>query len=124
MRDYRARPPHPDAGRWRRGRVRPAGLAGPVAGDLRVVLGSLQNVADAERMGGLALHVAEIARRRHPARTLPEESMTTSPKWSESQLISVTAPKMWSSPAIRGKPHRSAATTTPWTNCTGTSSPC
>ncbi len=48
-------------------------LQAPVAADLRTVVGSMQNVADAERMGGLALHVAEIVRRRHPARTLPEE---------------------------------------------------
>ena len=48
-------------------------LQSPVAGDLRVVVGSMQNVADAERMGGLALHVAKIARRRHPDLTLPEE---------------------------------------------------
>jgi phosphate transport system protein len=48
-------------------------LQAPVAGDLRVVVGSMQNVADAERMGGLALHVAKIARRRHPARAVPEE---------------------------------------------------
>ena len=41
-------------------------LQAPVAGDLRVVVTSMQNVADAERMGGLALHVAKIARRRHP----------------------------------------------------------
>ena len=33
----------------------------------------MQNVANAERMGGLALHVAKIARRRHPASALPEE---------------------------------------------------
>jgi phosphate transport system protein len=33
----------------------------------------MQNVADAERMGGLARHVAEIARRRHPDRALPEQ---------------------------------------------------
>lgn len=45
----------------------------PVAGDLRLVVGSLQNFADAERMGGLALHVAKIARRRHPLHALPEE---------------------------------------------------
>ena len=45
----------------------------PVATDLRTIVGSMQNVADAERMGGLALHVAKIARRRHPASTLPEE---------------------------------------------------
>jgi len=48
-------------------------LQSPVAGDLRLVVGSLQNVADAERMGGLALHVAKIARRRHPNHVLPEE---------------------------------------------------
>lgn len=45
----------------------------PVAGDLRVVVGSMQNVADAERMGALALHVAKIARRRHPVHAVPEE---------------------------------------------------
>lgn len=48
-------------------------LQAPVAGDLRVVVSSMQNVADAERMGGLALHVAKIARRRHPDNALPEE---------------------------------------------------
>jgi phosphate transport system protein len=48
-------------------------LQSPVAGDLRVVVGSLRNAANAERMGGLALHVAKIARRRHPNRTLPDE---------------------------------------------------
>jgi phosphate transport system protein len=48
-------------------------LQAPVAGDLRVVVGSIQNVAHAERMGGLARHVAKIARRRHPDHTLPEE---------------------------------------------------
>lgn len=48
-------------------------LQAPVAGDLRLVVGSLQNVANAERMGGLALHVAKIARRRHPNYTLPDK---------------------------------------------------
>ena len=48
-------------------------LQAPVAGDLRLVFGSFQNVADAERMGALALHVAKIARRRHPHDALPEE---------------------------------------------------
>src|SRR6476469_7493158 len=48
-------------------------LQAPVAGDLRLVVGSMQNVADAERMGGLALHVAKIARRRHPDYAVPEE---------------------------------------------------
>ncbi|MGB8406468.1 MAG: phosphate signaling complex protein PhoU [Mycobacterium sp.] len=48
-------------------------LQAPVAGDLRSVVSALQNVADAERMGGLALHVANIARRRHPSHAVPEE---------------------------------------------------
>jgi phosphate transport system protein len=48
-------------------------LQSPVAGDLRLVVGTMQNVADAERMGGLALHVAKIARRRHPDHAVPEE---------------------------------------------------
>jgi phosphate transport system protein len=48
-------------------------LQAPVASDLRAVVSSLQNAADAERMGGLAVHVAKIARRRHPAHVLPEE---------------------------------------------------
>lgn len=45
----------------------------PVASDLRVVVGALQTAADADRMGGLAAHVAKIVRRRHPGRVLPEE---------------------------------------------------
>lgn len=45
----------------------------PVAGDLRTVLSCMKNVADVNRMGALALHVAKIARRRHPAHALPEE---------------------------------------------------
>jgi phosphate transport system protein len=48
-------------------------LQAPVAGDLRLVVATLQNVAHAERMGGLAVHVAKLARRRHPDPALPEE---------------------------------------------------
>jgi phosphate transport system protein len=48
-------------------------LQAPVAGDLRAVVGSIQIVADVDRMGALALHVAKIARRRHPQHALPEE---------------------------------------------------
>jgi phosphate transport system protein len=48
-------------------------LQAPVAGDLRAIVSSIQMVADVERMGALALHVAKIARRRHPQHTLPEE---------------------------------------------------
>jgi phosphate transport system protein len=48
-------------------------LQAPVAGDLRAIVGSIQIVADVDRMGALALHVAKIARRRHPEHALPEE---------------------------------------------------
>lgn len=48
-------------------------LQAPVAGDLRAIVGSIQIVADVERMDALALHVAKIARRRHPRHALPEE---------------------------------------------------
>jgi len=48
-------------------------LQAPVAGDLRAVVTAIQIAADVERMGALALHVAKIARRRHPQHALPEE---------------------------------------------------
>ena len=48
-------------------------LQAPVAGDLRSIVSAIQIVADLDRMGALALHVAKIARRRHPQHALPEE---------------------------------------------------
>jgi phosphate transport system protein len=48
-------------------------LQAPVAGELRDIIGSMQIVADAERMGALAVHVAKIARRRYPQHVLPED---------------------------------------------------
>ncbi|MCV7032616.1 phosphate signaling complex protein PhoU [Mycobacterium sherrisii] len=48
-------------------------LQAPVATELRAVFANLQNVADADRMGALALHVAQIARRRHPAHAIPDD---------------------------------------------------
>ena len=46
-----------------------------VARDLRAVICSIQIVADLERMGVLALHVAEIARLRHPQNVIPSAVM-------------------------------------------------
>ncbi|MEV0673344.1 phosphate signaling complex protein PhoU [Mycobacterium sp. NPDC050441] len=46
-------------------------LQSPVASDLRAVVASMQHANDAHRMGALALHVAEAARRRHPQRAVP-----------------------------------------------------
>jgi phosphate transport system protein len=46
----------------------------PVATDLRVLVATLHLVADLERMGDLALHVAKIARLRFPDAAVPEEA--------------------------------------------------
>ena len=48
-------------------------LQQPVAGELRAIVSSLQIAADVDRMGALAVHVAKIARRRHPQHALPDE---------------------------------------------------
>ena len=50
-----------------------APLHAPVASDLRAIVSALQMVVDIDRMGALALHVAEITRWRHPQHALPEE---------------------------------------------------
>ena len=48
-------------------------LQAPVAGDLRAIVSTFQIVADVDRMGALALHVAKVARRRHPEKAVPED---------------------------------------------------
>lgn len=53
--------------------LRVLALQAPVAGDLRAVVGALKNIADVDRMGALALHIAKLTRRRHPDEVLPEE---------------------------------------------------
>lgn len=45
----------------------------PVASDLRVLITTLHLVADLERMGDLALHVAKVARMRYPEIAVPTE---------------------------------------------------
>jgi phosphate transport system protein len=49
----------------------------PVAGDLRVLVTSLRIVVDLERAGDYAVHLAKIARRRHPATAVPDELRET-----------------------------------------------
>jgi phosphate transport system protein len=48
-------------------------LQQPVAGELREIFSAIQIIADTERMGALAVHVAKIARREHPKQVLPED---------------------------------------------------
>ena len=47
-------------------------LQAPVAGELRIIVASLRMVAELERMGDLAAHVAKIARLRYPESAIPE----------------------------------------------------
>ena len=48
-------------------------LQAPVATDLRMVVSGLHAASDIERMGDLALHIAQAARRRHPDLVMPAE---------------------------------------------------
>lgn len=48
-------------------------LQQPVAGDLRAIFSGIQIIADTERMGALAVHIAKIARREYPKHVLPQE---------------------------------------------------
>ncbi len=45
----------------------------PVARDLRLVVAAVHITSDADRMGGLAAHVARIVRLRHPDPVLPND---------------------------------------------------
>lgn len=46
-------------------------LQQPVAGELRSIISWIQVIADFDRMGALAVHVAKIVRQRHPDHVLP-----------------------------------------------------
>jgi phosphate transport system protein len=48
-------------------------LQQPVASDLRMLVAALRMVADLERMGDLAVHVAKVARLRYPDKAVPAE---------------------------------------------------
>jgi phosphate transport system protein len=52
-------------------------LQQPVASDLRALVAALRMVADLERMGDLAEHVAKIARMRYPEKAIPDELSET-----------------------------------------------
>ncbi|GAA1622524.1 phosphate signaling complex protein PhoU [Nonomuraea sp. NPDC048882] len=49
----------------------------PVAVDLRMVITALRMGTDLERMGDLAVHVAKVARLRHPDSAIPPELRST-----------------------------------------------
>jgi phosphate transport system protein len=49
----------------------------PVATDLRMLVATLRMVADLERMGDLAVHIAKVARMRMPDKAVPESMAAT-----------------------------------------------
>ncbi|MDR9363082.1 MAG: phosphate signaling complex protein PhoU [Microbacteriaceae bacterium] len=56
---------------------------GPVAKDLRILVSALRMSASLERMGGLAGHIAAIARFRYPGSAIPEVVRPVFEKMSE-----------------------------------------
>ena len=64
----------------------------PVATDLRVVVSTLRLVSTVERMGDLAKHVAETARRTYPQSALPDEAKAIVTQMVE--FLNTTADKL------------------------------
>ena len=58
-------------------------LQGPVASDLRTIVGSLRMSASLERMGDLARHMAQLARLRYPEHAAPEPLRKTFGRMAE-----------------------------------------
>lgn len=60
-------------------------LQAPVAGDLRLVVGSMQNVADAERMAGWRYTSPRSLAADTPSARCPKRCTGTSPRWARSR---------------------------------------
>ncbi|GAB3271591.1 phosphate signaling complex protein PhoU [Sinomonas notoginsengisoli] len=58
-------------------------LQGPVASDLRIIVGSLRMSASLERMGDLARHVAQLTRLRYPENAVPDSLTKTFARMAE-----------------------------------------
>lgn len=65
-------------------------LQGPVASDLRMIVGSLRMSASLERMGDLARHLAQLARLRYPATVVPAQLRETFKSLAEQDLLIAT----------------------------------
>ncbi len=77
----------------------------PVASDLRAVVAAVHIASDADRMGGLAAHVARIVRRRHPSPVLPDEVVG---QFSEMGGLAVDLAEDAASVIIDGDPVRAS----------------
>ena len=64
-------------------------LQQPVAGDLRMLVAAVRMVADLERMGDLAVHVAKVAQLRMPGLAVPSELLPIIGRMAElaSQMV-------------------------------------
>jgi phosphate transport system protein len=72
----------------------------PVATDLRMLVTSLRMVADIERAGDMALHVAKLARRRYPSSAVPSPLRPTILEMGQvAQLIMTKAGSVMTAPA-------------------------
>ena len=97
-------------------------LQAPVAGDLRLVVGSMQNVADAERMADWRYTSPKSLVADTPSMPCPKRCVGTSPRWARSRWTSATAPRRLCSRMTPRRRLGSAGTTTQWTTCTSTCS--
>jgi len=80
-------------------------LQQPVAGDLRTIVSSIHVGADIERMGALAVHVARIARLRHPECALPDEVRRC---FDEMGTVSVQLARTAQEVLVSGDPDKAA----------------
>jgi phosphate transport system protein len=77
----------------------------PPADDLSGVVAAIRNVADVDRMCRLAMHVAKLARRRHPRHTLPEE---VNAYFAEMGRVAVELGEAAQQALLSGDPNRAA----------------
>ncbi|MFF1555489.1 phosphate signaling complex protein PhoU [Rhodococcus erythropolis] len=65
-------------------------LQAPVAHDLRFTVGGLHIAASLQRMGGLAVHIAKIARLRHPTPAVPPEARAVVQEMGQTAVVRAT----------------------------------
>jgi phosphate transport system protein len=87
-------------------------LQQPVAGELRAIFGSSQIVADVYGMGALAVHVAKIARHRHPRHALPAEVDGCFAEMGRVAVELATAPRKCCDQVVPTRPPACAERTT------------
>lgn len=62
-------------------------LQGPVASDLRLVVGALRMSTSLERMGDLARHIAQLTRRRYPDAVSPAQLAPVYREMAEKDIV-------------------------------------